>query len=131
MLGSANMLCPCAYERLHSLLYPCAHSYTAGDVRHKDAADNCYCIYPLLSVGCAGGSVSSAAGGSRLEDELVITLNKALAQANPGYKRIGIMGMLALLQQEGVTYELLLDADGAAAGEWCARQNFRHLQEIL
>jgi hypothetical protein len=47
---------------------------------------------------------------------LVITLNKALAQCNPGYKRIGIMGMLALLQQEGATYELLCDADGSAAG---------------
>jgi hypothetical protein len=58
----------------------------------------------------------SAAGGSRLEDELVITLNKALAQSNPGYKRIGIMGSLALLQQEGATYELLSDADGTAAG---------------
>jgi hypothetical protein len=47
----------------------------------------------------------------------VITLNKALAQSNPGYKRIGIMGMLALLQQEGATYELLCDAQGTAAGE--------------
>jgi hypothetical protein len=47
---------------------------------------------------------------------LVITLNKALAQSNPGYKRIGIMGMLALLQQEGATYELRCDADGSAAG---------------
>lgn len=51
-----------------------------------------------------------------MEDELVITLNKALAQANPGYKRIGIMGMLALLQQEGATYDLMCDADGRAAG---------------
>lgn len=57
------------------------------------------------------------AGGSRLEDELVITLNKALAQSNPGHKRIGIMGMLALLQQEGATYELLCDSEGTAAGE--------------
>lgn len=51
----------------------------------------------------------------------MITLNKALAQSNPGYKRIGIMGSLALLQQEGATYELLCDADGTAAGVlvWC------------
>lgn len=51
----------------------------------------------------------------------MITLNKALAQSNPGYKRIGIMGSLALLQQEGATYELLCDADGTAAGAlvWC------------
>lgn len=51
----------------------------------------------------------------------MITLNKALAQSNPGFKRIGIMGMLALLQQEGATYELLCDADGSAAGGQCSQ----------
>jgi hypothetical protein len=93
------------------------------------AANHCNLICSLLCVECAGGSSSSAPGGSRLEDELVITLNKALAQANPGYKRIGIMGMLALLLQEGVTYELLQDADGAAAGEWCMQKYIKPLQE--
>lgn len=55
----------------------------------------------------------------------MITLNKALAQSNPGYKRIGIMGMLALLQQEGATYELLLDKEGTAAGEGRWRSTIR------
>lgn len=70
----------------------------------------------LLCAGSSSAAAAAAPGGSRLQDELVITLNKALAQANPGYKRIGIMGMLALLQQEGATYELLSDAEGTAAG---------------
>lgn len=88
----------------------------------------------------AGGSSSAAAaaaapGGSRLEDELVIMLNKALAQANPGYKRIGIMGMLALLQQEGATYELLCDSsEGTAAGgheyRWLSADPQVQLQEV-
>lgn len=47
----------------------------------------------------------------------MITISKALAQNCPGYKRIGVVGSLALLQRMAADLELLADADGAAAGE--------------
>lgn len=64
--------------------------------------------------GTAGGA--SSAGGTRLQDELSITLNKALAQNSAQYKRIGVVGTLALLQQSAANHELL-SADEDAAGE--------------
>lgn len=63
---------------------------------------------------CAAAASSS--GGTRLQDELIITLNKALAQNSAGYKRIGVVGNLALLQQSAADYELL-SGDEEAAGE--------------
>jgi hypothetical protein len=59
-----------------------------------------------------------AAGGSRLEDELVITINKAISQASPAYKRIGVIGSLALLRQAAADYELVSNvADQPAASK--------------
>eukprot|EP00775_Hariotina_reticulata_P013726 gene13726-13848_t len=63
----------------------------------------------------ASSSAGSAAGGSRLEDELVITLNKAIAQASPAYKRIGVIGNLALLRQAAADYELVSNAADQSA----------------
>jgi hypothetical protein len=40
----------------------------------------------------------------RLEDEVHITLTKALSQSNPGYKRIGIVGLLAIMRQLALAY---------------------------
>lgn len=68
------------------------------------------------AAGDGGLHTAAGGGGSRLQDELVITLNKALAQPHPCYKRIGVVGTLALLQREGSEYELLMDVDGSAAG---------------
>jgi len=100
-----------------------AYCASVSIVGHCLPAHEWRCLLPCVRRHAGGSSSAAAAaaaaapGGSRLEDELVITLNKALAQANPGYKRIGIMGMLALLQQEGATYELLCDSsEGTAAG---------------
>jgi hypothetical protein len=59
---------------------------------------------------------AAAAGGTRLQDELQITITKALSHSHPGYKRIGVVGSLALLKQQAAEHELLADADGAAAG---------------
>lgn len=46
--------------------------------------------------------VSATVG--RLEDEVYITLTKALSHANPAYKRIGIVGSLAIMRQLAIAY---------------------------
>lgn len=58
----------------------------------------------------AGTSLSTTAAcvGGRLEDELHITLNKALSHSSPVYKRIGIVGGLAMLRQGAQQYASLV-----------------------
>lgn len=75
-----------------------------------DAADNPLCATYHVAFPAA------AAGGTRLQDELHITITKALSHSHPGYKRIGVVGSLALLGQAAAEHELLADADGTAAG---------------
>jgi hypothetical protein len=71
------------------------------------------------SSGGAGGSGSSSSGrrqaGGRLDDELHITINKAVAHSSASYKRIGIIGTMALLRQLGATYVQVGQAAAAAA----------------
>jgi hypothetical protein len=59
---------------------------------------------------------AAAAGGTRLQDELQITITKALSHSHPGYKRIGVVGSLALLRQQAAEHDLMADAQGTAAG---------------
>jgi hypothetical protein len=63
-----------------------------------------------------GGGVAVAGDATRLADELAITLTKALGQPCPGFKRIGVLGSLALLRQDAMLHELLGDTEGTAAG---------------
>ncbi|WIA09029.1 hypothetical protein OEZ85_008443 [Tetradesmus obliquus] len=63
----------------------------------------------------SSSSAAAAAGGTQLQDELHITITKALSHSHPGYKRIGVVGSLALLGQAAAEHELLADADGTAA----------------
>ncbi|KAI8476445.1 MAG: Fanconi anaemia protein FancD2 nuclease-domain-containing protein [Monoraphidium minutum] len=59
----------------------------------------------------ASGSASAQHGG-RFEDELHITLTKALAHASPVYKRIGIVGGLAMLRREAAAYAAAAEGRG-------------------
>ncbi|GBF89136.1 hypothetical protein Rsub_01853 [Raphidocelis subcapitata] len=64
----------------------------------------------------AGGGGGSRAGGGgeggRFEDELHITLTKALAHTSPTYKRIGIIGNLAMLRREAAAYAAAAEGRG-------------------
>eukprot|EP00878_Enallax_costatus_P024090 GHUV01025681.1.p1 GENE.GHUV01025681.1~~GHUV01025681.1.p1 ORF type:complete len:600 (+),score=218.23 GHUV01025681.1:550-2349(+) len=114
--------------RQHRSLLSQYSSYLANILDHLETFTNSqlqqvFSMFAALTAaqpaGAAGGSSSSSAvavGGTRLQDELVITLNKALAQNSAGYKRIGVVGNLALLQQSAADYELMLSADESAAG---------------
>ncbi|KAF6266710.1 Fanconi anaemia protein FancD2 nuclease-domain-containing protein [Scenedesmus sp. NREL 46B-D3] len=99
-------------------------SYLANVLDHLEGFSNSqlrqvFAMFAALTaVQPAAGSSSSsaaAAGGTRLQDELQITITKALSHSHPGYKRIGVVGSLALLKQQAAEHELLADSDGAAA----------------
>ncbi|KIZ01502.1 hypothetical protein MNEG_6459 [Monoraphidium neglectum] len=66
------------------------------------------------SAGGASGSSGSAGfcQGGRFEDELHITLTKALAHTSPVYKRIGIVGGLAMLRREAAAYAAAVEGCG-------------------
>ena len=68
--------------------------------------------------GSSSGSAMASASVGRLEDEVHITLTKALSHSTPGYKRIGIVGSLAIMRQMAVAYpKAEQQGDADATGE--------------
>jgi len=67
------------------------------------------------STSSAAAAAAAACQGGRFEDELHIMLSKALSHVSPVYKRIGIVGNLAMLRREAAAYAAA--SEGAGPGE--------------
>ena len=80
------------------------HTHTAAIVLAQ-APPHAAVLAPTISAGA--GPSAGGSGAGRLEDELAITLTKALSHTSPAYKRIGILGTLAVLRQQVCTGLLL------------------------